>query len=261
MSMDLTFLGTGSAYPSPTRGASCIALRHDDGFWLFDCGEGSQVQIMKSYVKPGKISKIFITHLHGDHMFGLPALMCTMSQSNQRQNPVEIYGPIGIRKYIRVSLELSRSMLGFTYTVHELIPLKCQYHEGWDKWRVQHDAGPHPHTNEIHGGTINADDDGIWHLFSDKKFEVKAVWLKHRVPSFGFMIQESSFPGKLDPKKAISKGLKPGPEYAKLKAGESVKLPSGQEIHPEDVVGPPRPGRKILIMGDSCDSTQVSILL
>ena len=104
--MELHFLGTGSAYPSPKRSASCIIFRHQHGLWMFDCGEGSQIQLQKTSLKPSRIKKIFVTHLHGDHLFGLPGLMCMIEQNNcVSEKHIDIYGPVGLSNYLRSSVQ------------------------------------------------------------------------------------------------------------------------------------------------------------
>ena len=121
-SMEIHFLGTGAAHPSPTRGASSLVIRLQNGScWMFDCGEGTQTQLMKSNIRPGKLDKIFITHLHGDHVFGLPGLLCTISlNSPEGRSPIYIYGPRGLGQYLITALTLSGSQLNFPCTIHEI---------------------------------------------------------------------------------------------------------------------------------------------
>ena len=127
--MEIHFLGTGAANPGPTRGASSLVIQLPTGScWMFDCGEGTQTQLMKSLIKPGKLDKIFITHLHGDHVFGLPGLLCTISlNSPDQRSAIHVYGPKGLSKYLTTTLTLSGSQLTFPCVIHEL----CQSGRGF----------------------------------------------------------------------------------------------------------------------------------
>jgi ribonuclease Z len=163
--MELTFLGTASNNPSPVRGVSCTCFRHEGEAWLFDAGEATQIQLMKSTIKPGRITKIFITHMHGDHIFGLPGLMCTVGANVVENKKLEVYGPLGLRRYIRTCLELSRSFVTYSYAVHEMVPLtEEQIPEEIRNWPVVESDDSRLHPSETLGRQIYADKNGHWDL-------------------------------------------------------------------------------------------------
>ncbi|NXU92664.1 RNZ1 protein, partial [Xiphorhynchus elegans] len=205
MAMDLTFLGTGSAYPSPARGSSALVLRREGECWLFDCGEGTQTQLMRSHLRAGRITKIFITHLHGDHFFGLPGLLCTLSlQSSPDPDkpPVDIYGPLGLRDFLSHTLELSHSQLLFPYAVHELVPTPDQcpageFRDFSSPWGREGDPARGP------GGRVLSLGPGqsSYLLEEDEQVVLRAFRLFHRIPSFGFVVEEKPRPGKLNVQK------------------------------------------------------------
>lgn len=282
---ELTFLGTSSGAPSFTRNVSSVALRLENEVWLFDCGEATQHQLMRSKLKYAKITRIFITHMHGDHIFGLPGLICAISgartafakahpSTGRSVQPLHIIGPPGIRQYVHSSMTYSRSVLGMPLVVTEL--------------RHTARAGPPtPHVSVDPRGKIfmgeywpdnvsepvpNFKDAGawarfgesgqmpIWTAYNDGTLCVRATVLRHPVPCFGYVIDECDAAGRLDPDKCQELGLPPGKEYAKLKEGLSVTTKDGRVICPEDVIGKPRPGRRLVHLGDTCDSSAIAHL-
>lgn len=211
--MELIFLGTGAGMPSKFRNVTSIALRHrfNGAIWLFDCGEATQHQILHTTLKPRKIEKIFITHLHGDHIYGLPGLLGSRSFL-EGTAPLSIYGPAGIRDYVTTSLSVSHTHLKYNLTIHEI-------------------------------------GEGI--IFEDENFSIEARKLDHAVPSFGFRIVEKDKPGPLLSEKLMAEGIKPGPIYKRLKNGEKVQLEDGRIIDGKEYLGPPKKGRILTILGDT----------
>lgn len=212
--MELYFLGTNAGVPTLQRNVTSIALRlleERRSMWLFDCGEGTQHQILRSPLKMTRLEKIFITHLHGDHIFGLPGLLSSRGAQGAT-SPITIYGPKGIKAYIETSLDISQSRVKYSMEI------------------VEHSGGL---------------------LFEDDGFRVDAALLDHRAESFGYRITEKDRPGNLDLKRLESYGLKPGPLYGQLKRGESVQIPDGQVIHAADVILAPKKGRIVTILGDT----------
>ncbi|WP_099222298.1 ribonuclease Z [Listeria costaricensis] len=212
--MELIFLGTGAGVPSKSRNVTSIALsmlNERGSIWLFDCGEGTQHQILRSQVKLGKLEKIFITHLHGDHIFGLPGLLSSRSFQGG-ETAVTIYGPAGIREYVETSLSVSGSHL--TYPLHVV---------------------------ELEEGQI----------FADEMLTVTCGKLDHGIESFGFRIVQADKNGTLDAARLKAEGVKPGPLYQQLKNGETVTLDDGRLINGLDYIGPSQKGRVVAIFGDT----------
>lgn len=215
--MELLFLGTGAGLPSKERNVSAIALsllQEINSVWLFDCGEATQHQLLHTNVKPRKINKIFITHLHGDHIFGLPGFLSSRSFQGGADDELTIYGPTGIQAFVEMSLRLSESHL--TYPIQ----------------------------------TVEIQTDGM--IYEDDTFKVYAKQLQHgQMTSFGFRIEEKDKIGELLVDQLIALGIQPSPIYQQIKENEQTLLPDGRIIYREDVIGPPKPGKTLVIMGDT----------
>ncbi|MBU3851229.1 MAG: ribonuclease Z [Candidatus Paralactobacillus gallistercoris] len=213
--MELEFLGTGAGVPARNRNVASVALKLLDErneIWLFDAGEGTQQQILRTAIKPRKITKIFITHLHGDHIFGLPGLLSSRSFQGGNST-LTIYGPRGIEEYVRTSLRISESHL--TY--------KLKF--------------------------VNLPQSGV--IFEDKTFKVVTARVDHRIPAYGFRVVEKDHPGELLVAKLKAMDIPSGPIYGQLKAGKTVTLPDGRVLDGKDFVGPAQKGRIVTIIGDT----------
>ena len=161
---------------------SSLALRLSgtSNIYLFDCGEGTQIQIQRSSVRPSFITKIFITHLHGDHLFGLPGLLCTLS-SRTSSAPIILYGPLGLREFVETTLRLSHSFLSYKCEIVELIP---NSDDGVDKNTIQ-TAVSQP-IDETQVRRVSIENDGRYHLINNEdNCSVFAVSIKHRIPCYG----------------------------------------------------------------------------
>ncbi|KAF7249212.1 hypothetical protein EG68_08319 [Paragonimus skrjabini miyazakii] len=290
---EIVFLGTGSGYPSPHRGASGLILRdlQCGDQWLFDCGEGTQIQAQRSpYVHLGRVSHIFISHLHGDHMYGLPGLLCTIDQKgtagdivlettaeSNAEASVNIYGPQGLRRFIRLALALSRTHMKYTYAVHELILRDAHRPVGWTEWTAL-EADP-IHDPPLHcersGRDIHAAADGFWYNVTNADSGgplVHSMALQHTIPSVGWLVLKPEGARSLCVETARSLGVPDGPLMGELKQNKSpdfvVLVPqgrsvlvNGQVILPDQVLMPPVRGHRIAIMGDSYDSRELERLV
>lgn len=212
--MNVMFLGTGAGIPAKARNVTSIALQlleERNAIWLFDCGEATQHQILHTSIKPRKIEKIFITHMHGDHIYGLPGLLSSRSFQGG-DTTLTVYGPKGIEEFVKTALLVSHSHL--TYDINFV---------------------------EIKEGVI----------FEDDLFLVQAKKLEHGIESFGYRVVEKDLPGQLLVQKLKEHGINPGPIYQKIKRGEEVKLADGSLINGKDFIGPSQKGRVVSILGDT----------
>jgi ribonuclease Z len=196
------------------RNVSSMALQLPEQgvLWLFDCGEGTQHQILRSPLRLSQLERLFFTHLHGDHLFGLPGLLASRSMQNGGTTPVTLYGPAGLEEYVRVSLDISQSHPGY--------PILCEV---------------------VRPGVV----------YEDEAFQVVCAPMRHRVEAYGYAVLERAQPGQFDAAAAQALVIPPGPLYGRLKSGETLTLPDGRVVHGADLIGPPRPGRKIVHCGDT----------
>jgi len=216
--VEVTFLGTSSGVPTRARNVSSVALRltQRGEIWLFDCGEGTQHQILRSELKTSQLKKIFVTHMHGDHIFGLMGLLASCGLGAHAEN-VEVYGPPGLDAYLKACMKYSQTY--FPYGVH---------------------------FKTVSPGVIYEDDEYI----------VSTEMLKHRVTAFGYRISEKDKAGKFDVEKAKKMGIPSGPVYGRLKKGETITLDDGRTINGSQLCGPTEIGRKFVYCTDTvfCES-------
>jgi len=218
MSLQVIFLGTAASIPTPTRALPTVAIKREGELILFDCGEGAQRQMIRAKIGFNRKTKIFITHMHGDHVLGLPGILQTMSLLG-RDKPLEVYGPVGIKAFVEAIIHTVRFGLSFQVDLYEI------------------------------------EDEGI--VREEKEYNTYAVWADHSVPALAYALIEKPRPGKFDLERAVSLGVPEGPLWSKLQHGHEVELPNGRKVGPQDVMGPPRSGRKIIYTGDTGPSDNI----
>lgn len=204
--------------PTRSRNVSSIALRLPQRaeLWLLDCGEGTQHQILRSDLRISQITKIFVTHMHGDHIYGLMGLLASCGLAGNPSR-IDIYGPPKLEDYLKACSRYSQTHFSYPIKVHTVQP-------------------------------------GL--LFEDEEFQVSCAPLTHRVPAFGYRIAEKDKPGRFNVEQAIALGIPSGPLYGKLKRGEVITLDDGRVINGADLCGKTQIGRKLVYCTDTiyCDS-------
>jgi ribonuclease Z len=212
MSIRVVFLGTSGSVPTLKRSLPAVVVQCPRNQWMFDCGENVQHQMMQAKVSFHRKMKIFITHLHGDHVLGLPGLLQTMALMD-RKEPVEVYAPKGLKDFLVCTKETLN--FGLTYPVE---------------------------INEILAEGIVCD---------TAEYQVIAAKSNHAIASYAYAFVEKPRPGKFYPKKALALGVPAGELWSKLQRGEEVAATGGKAVKSSDVMGPLRSGRKIVYTGDT----------
>jgi ribonuclease Z len=179
--------------------------------WLFDCGEGTQHQLLRSELNISQVTRIFITHMHGDHMLGLMGLLATCGMTAHTRG-IDIYGPRPLADYVREVSRRTQFQTNYPLTVQEV---------------------------------------GEGLVFEDAEYAVTCAPLKHRLPAFGYRVDEKDRPGHFDVERAREEGIPPGPLYGRLKRGERVTLPDGRTFEGADFLGPDLKGRSVVYCTDT----------
>lgn len=211
--LQITFLGTSSGVPTRSRNVSSIALRlpQRSEVWLFDCGEGTQHQLLRSDLRLSQIRRIFVTHMHGDHIYGLLGLLASCGLAGNPSR-IDIYGPPKLEAFLNAANRCSETRYSYPITVHTVS-------EG-----------------------LVVEEDG---------YRVHCRPLVHRLPAFGYRVAEPDRPGTFDVEQAKAMGIPSGPLYGQLKQGKVVTLDDGRHINGADLCGPTELGRKFVYCTDT----------
>ena len=215
MTTEIIPLGTASAVPTRERHLSSTALLCQGRMILFDCGEGTQFRLLRAGLKPSRLDAICITHLHGDHYFGLMGLLSTMALF-KRTEPLTLVGPAGLASILQALPGVQEDDLSF----------RIEYVELWDD--LKHAV-----------------------VLETETYTVEARPLEHRVFTVGYRFQGKTQPGRLDVERARALGVTDYRHYRALKAGQAVALDDGRVVQPEAVVGPARPGSAFAYVTDT----------
>jgi len=216
--MELTFLGTSSGVPTTKRNVTGAGIRrlNSKSWILVDCGEGTQHQVLRTGLSWNNLHAILITHVHGDHCYGLPGILASASMTG-RKTPLKVFGPSAVGEFIDVVKNFSQLRLAYDIQFHAL----------------ENFLSP------------------SLPLFEDEDFSVTLLELSHRVPSYGFVFEERGIKRGIDAQMLQNKGVKPGPIWGLLQKGEDVVLDNGDILKSENCLLPPRNPRKVIIGGDN----------
>ena len=217
MELDLVFLGTSASMPSALRAPPALLVRRGGERLLFDCAEGTQRQLQRSTVGLPDLEEIFLTHFHADHFLGLPGMLKTFALRGRDGVPLTVYGPAGLIGLFS-SLRPFLGRLPYRLTTVELV------------------AGD---------------------VLERGQYTIETFALDHGVSAIGYALVERERPGRFDVAAADALGVPPGPERGMLQAGEPVTLDDGKVITPDEVLGPARPGRKLVLAADTAPSPAV----
>ncbi len=212
MSLRVIFLGTSGAIPTAERSLPATLIQRGREMLMFDCGEGVQRQMVKAKTSFHKRMKIFISHLHGDHVLGLPGLLQTMALLD-RKTKLEVYGPEGTRAFLECVQASLQFGLTFQVEIREIL--------------------------------------NPGHVCNETEYAVEAAKSNHVVSSYAYAFVEKSRPGKFYPEKARALGIPEGELWSKLQHAQTVILADGRVVKPAEVTGCLRPGRKVVFSGDT----------
>jgi ribonuclease Z len=208
--LTVTFLGTGAACPTLDRNVASLAVTREGETVLFDCGEGTQRQMMR-YGVGFSFREIFFSHYHADHLLGVTGLLRTMGLQD-RTAPVTLYGPRGAQRILGAAISLGVERQKFPVEIVEIRPGDRLARDGW---------------------------------------AIEVFPTEHRADTVGFAVVEEERLGRFHPERARELGVPEGPLWGRLHKGETVALPDGRTVSPADLVGAPRPGRKLVYSGDT----------